>query len=319
MATLQAHKKSPYQTYKKPTWWSRNWLELAIIIVGFILINLIFLAKAYRETKTINPETAGQLGDFVGGYLGTIFALISVVFLYSTLKNQRHSSSIEKFENKYFELLRLHRDNVNEIGIGKDFGRKIFVILVREFRAIQTVTKELSEKLGLYYSNVDIFRISYTTLFYGVGPNSSRILKSALQKFNIKLVEELEKTLNTKEFKNKMKSQRSFKFTPFEGHQSRLGHYYRHLYQSVTYVDKQEIDIDKYEYIKTIRAQLSTHEQVLLLINSLTPIGKNWQTKNLLLSYRFVQNIPKDFFDKSTEIDIEELFPRDYFEWQRPS
>lgn len=317
MATSKQLTKSPYQTYTKPTLWSRYWLELVTIICGFISINIIFFAKAYRETKTINPETAGQLGDFVGGYIGTIFTLISVIFLYSTLKNQRHSSSIEKFENKYFELLRLHRDNVNEIGIGKDFGRKIFVTLIRELRAIQTITKDLSENLGLHYSKADVFRISYITLFFGVGPNSSRLLKSALQKFDKKLVEQLEKTLNTKGYKNKVKSQRGFKFTPFEGHQSRLGHYYRHLYQSVTFVDNQEIDIDKYEYIKTIRAQLSTHEQGLLLINCLTSMGQNWQTKNLLLKYRFVKNIPKDFFDKSTEIDIEELFPNDYFEWQR--
>jgi hypothetical protein len=310
--------ESPYETYVKPTWWSRNWLELATIIGGFISINLIFIAKAYRQTNTINPETAGQLGDFVGGYVGTIFALISVVFLYSTLKSQRQSSSIEKFENKYFELLRLHRDNVNEIGIGKDFGRKIFVNLIRELRAIQTITKNISTTLGLHYSSADIFRISFITLFFGVGPNSSRLLKSALQNFDKRLVEQLEKTLNTKECKNRVKSERGFKFTPFEGHQSRLGHYYRHLYQTVTYVDKQEIDIDKYEYIKTIRAQLSTHEQALLLINCLTPMGQNWEAKTLLLRYRFVQNIPKGFFDKSTEIDVESLFPNDYFEWQRP-
>lgn len=316
MATPKQQAKSPYQRYVKPTWLSRNWLELATIVGGFISINIIFIAKAYRQTNTINPETAGQLGDFVGGYVGTIFALISVVFLYSTLKNQRHSSSIEKFENKYFELIRLHRDNVTEIGIGKDFGRKIFVSLIRELRAVQTVTRELSIKLGLLYSSADIFRISFITLFFGVGPNSSRLLKSALEKFDKQLVDELEKILNAREYKNKIKSQRRFKFTPFEGHQSRLGHYYRHLYQSVTYVDKQEIDIDKYEYVKTIRAQLSTHEQALLFINSLTLMGSNWETQNLLLKYRFVQNIPKDFFDKTTEINIEEFFPTDYFEWQ---
>ena len=91
---------------------------------------------------------------------------------------------------------------------------------------------------------------------------------------------------------------------PFEGHQSRLAHYYRHLYQTVCYVDNQTLKIDKYEYVKTIRAQLTTHEQALLFINSLTPMGKGWNAKDLLVRYRFIKNIPDGFFDEKTEIEI---------------
>ena len=116
---------SKYQTYKKPSWWKRNIIEILTIFGGLIAINLIFFADAYTETNTVNPDTAGQLGDFVGGYIGTIFALVGVVLLYSTLKNQRVTTSVEKFETKYFELIKMHRDNVAEIGIGKDFGKNI--------------------------------------------------------------------------------------------------------------------------------------------------------------------------------------------------
>src|SRR5690606_6627997 len=100
------------------------------------------------------------------------------------------------------------------------------------------------------------------------------------------------------------------------GHQSRLGHYYRHLYQTVSYVNIQESNIDKYEFVKTIRAQLTTHEQALLFINSLTPIGKNWWNKNLMIGYKFVKNIPYCFFDEKGEIDLTSHFPKDYFEYQ---
>ncbi|MBC6995202.1 putative phage abortive infection protein [Neolewinella lacunae] len=305
-----------YATYKKPSWLERNWIEIFTIIGGLLAINLIFLAKAYRETNSIDPATAAQLGDFVGGYIGTIFALVSVVFLYSTLKNQRETSTIEKFETKYFELIKMHRDNVAEIGIGADLGKKIFVIMIREFRAILQIAKCVAFENGQTFNQKEFFNISYYALFFGVGPNSSRMLREALKGYDQSFVYEFEKSLNDKTIRSKVKSERKFKFNPFEGHQSRLGHYYRHLYQTVSYVNKQTVDIDKYEYVKTIRAQLTTHEQALLFINCLTPIGQVWWDENLISGYRFVKNIPYGFFDKETEIDLTSFFPADYFEYQ---
>lgn len=73
-------KQVTYETYTKPNWWQRNRTEALTIIGGIVAINLILIANVYRETNTVNPETAAQLGDFVGGYIGTIFALVSVVF-----------------------------------------------------------------------------------------------------------------------------------------------------------------------------------------------------------------------------------------------
>lgn len=231
-------------------------------------------------------------------------------------ENQAETSAIEKFQNRYFELIKMHRDNVAEIGIGEDFGRKIFVILIREFREILKITKGISEQTNQTFTPEQLFVVSYCALLYGVGPNSSRIFKEALKGYDKVFVDKLEAGLNNDITKNKVRADRGFRFTPFEGHQSRLGHYYRHLYQAICYVDQQTINIDKYEYVKVIRAQLTTHEQALLFINSLTAIGSVWWEKKLIDTYRLVQNIPLGFFDEQTEIDIVSRFPNDYFEWQ---
>ncbi|MBA2583833.1 MAG: putative phage abortive infection protein [Bacteroidetes bacterium] len=306
-----------YENYQQPNWWSKNWVEFTTIVGGLIAINLIFIAKVYRVSETVNPETAGQLGNFVGGYIGTIFALIGVVFLYSTLKNQRETSQVEKFENKYFELIKLQRDNVSEIGIGEDFGRKIFVILIREFRAILQLTSKIALRTNQSFSQEQVFIISYYALFFGVGPNSSRLLKEALKDQDKTFVDEFDEALKSDIEQKKAKTDKNLKFRPFGGHQSRLGHYYRHLYQTVSYVNNQSFSLDKYEYVKNIRAQLTTHEQALLYINSLTPLGSDWWKDNLIVNYRIVQNIPSGFFDKDTEIDLPSYFPKDYFEWQK--
>jgi len=115
--------------------------------------------------------------------VGTIFLLISIVLLYATLKYQRLTFSIEKFETKFFDLVRMHRDNVAEIAIGKDSGKKIFVILLREFRSITEFVSELAKKRKIKLKKDEIFVISYYVLFFGVGPNSSRMLRKALVEF----------------------------------------------------------------------------------------------------------------------------------------
>ena len=102
-------------------------IEIAIFSAGLIAINLIFIPEAFRETGTLSTVGAGQLGDFVGGYVGTFFALVSVLLLTATLKNQRKSEELREFETKYFELIRLHRANVAEIKNGAVKGRRLFL------------------------------------------------------------------------------------------------------------------------------------------------------------------------------------------------
>lgn len=299
-----------------PRLWAEYRTEVVIVIAGFVVMNLVFIAGAFREGSTINRTAAGQLGDFVGGYIGTVFALISVVLLFATLKNQRRAAQEQNFETKYFELIKMHRDNVAELYLQDTYGRRIFVLLIREFRCILAITRQIADKCQQTLTQQQLLHIAYYCLLYGTGPNSSRMLKMSLGSFDSNFVSMLEDELNKTEVKEKIQKERNFGYKPFEGHQSRLGHYYRHLYQSVCYVDKQAFPLDKYEYVKTIRAQLSTHEQALLLLNSLAPVGQNWWHKGLITKYRMVQNLPRDFFNPQTELDVNKLFEHGYFEWE---
>jgi hypothetical protein len=296
--------------------WSDYRAELCIVVLGLILMHIILVAGAFRDADTINPTGAGQFGDFVGGYVGTLFSLLSVVLLFITLRSQRRAAAEENFETKYFELVKMHRENVAEFKLQDTQGRRGFILLLREFREIAKVVRNLALKHDLALSKRDLIHIAYNSLYFGVGPNSSRMLKLSLSKFDKGFIDELEATLDSPLLKDKIKAERNFGYVPFEGHQSRLGHYYRHLYQTVCYVDNQVLGINKYEYVKTVRAQLTTHEQALLLINSLAPMGQNWWRKDLIKRYRMVQNLPQDFFDKTSELDIQSIFGPGYFEWE---
>ncbi|MBK6283686.1 MAG: hypothetical protein IPF54_14470 [Draconibacterium sp.] len=62
-----------------------------------------------------------------------------------------------------------------------------------------------------------------------------------------------------------------FYYFPFDGHVNLLGHYYRHLFQTAKYITEQDMlsDKEQYGYIKTLRAQLTNFEQLLLYYNSI--------------------------------------------------
>ncbi|RZT93579.1 putative phage abortive infection protein [Ancylomarina subtilis] len=116
------------------------------------------------------------------------------------------------------------------------------------------------------------------------------------------------------------KSTKKTKF--FGGHQYQLGHYFRHLFQAVKFIDQQPAwlfsKVDKYEYAKILRAQMSNYEQALLFINSLTVLGRNWEYNNkegkrLISEYHMIKNLPQHF--------IPNMNPKDYypdvnFEWK---
>ncbi|MBM1108200.1 putative phage abortive infection protein [Aurantibacter crassamenti] len=305
--------KKPYlrPDYKPKNWWQRNWIELLTIAVGVIIIHIFLLFKAFNGNE-LNSTNASEFGSFIGGYMGTLFALVSVIFLYTTLRDQRRTSEIEKFETRFFELIRLHRDNVQEITLKTQNGKKIFVLFIREFREIMKIVKDVFKNDKL--EKKQIIEISYLAFFYGIGPNSTRILKNSLSDYNKTKVKKLTEELQSQ--KQEVKKERNFNYVPFEGHQSRLGHYYRHLFQSIAYCHNKKIDIDKYEYIKLIRAQLSNHEQALLFLNSISKLGKPWKDENLIKTYRLIKNIPEDFFDPKKEIDIKELYPEMIFEYE---
>jgi len=167
------------------------------------------------------------LDRLLGGYVGAIFVLISVVLLYITLKSQRRAAELQSFENKYFELIKMHRDNVAEIDLQGAGGKKLFVLLMRELRSALHLVRQIARTSAPQLANRDLLHVAYYCLFFGVGPNSSRMLKMSLATFDPEFIEAVEAELNKPETKKRIREERKFRYDPFEGHQSRLGHYYR--------------------------------------------------------------------------------------------
>lgn len=298
-------------------------MKIIIRCIFLIFIILCVSCPIYKYYQNFNQfgislDTTnwGTFGDFIGGTVGSIFGFISVILIYVTFENQRNTSQLEKFENKYYALIQLHRDNVAELSLKSESGKKVILLIIREFREALDIVKRVALENNIVLNKPQLMELTYMSIFYGVGPNSTRVLINSLNSYEDKFLIDLERKLQNN--KNAIQAKRKFDYTPFEGHQSRLGHYFRHLYQTISFVDNQKFlsSKKKKEYVKTIRAQLSNHEQALLFFNSISRIGKPWYDDGLILRYSLIKNLPKSFIDEEKEIDVKEIYPTLIFEWE---
>jgi hypothetical protein len=78
-----------------------NKVEFAIFLVGLIIIHAFFLVEVYQGDGIYDAAKAGQFGDLIGGYVGTIFLLLSIGLLYSNLKWQRIAIENASHESNY--------------------------------------------------------------------------------------------------------------------------------------------------------------------------------------------------------------------------
>ena len=319
-----------------------------MLILGTIIF-LCFVYNIYWDgyRGNINYEVSGQLGDFLGGVVGSLFSLAGTLLMVLTFKEQSKQNKIESFEMKFNEMLHLHKENVNEIHVGDDSGRKAIETLFYQLRNIYILTenaineiekrsllnedKEKTEKLDkmqLFFSIPEnklkiLHELSYGYFFYGLKFYITKDKQDIRFDINISIVEILLKTPN---------------LLLFTSCNSILGHYFRHLYQIIQYIanDKDLKESQKYNYAKIVRAQLSDFEQALLYYNSLSIMGYNWirsinkqkiDKMCLIARFRLIKNIPycfgyfgirpDDFFH--IEKEVWRKYNKNFFELDLPN
>ncbi len=246
-----------------------DWGLTAALILLFVGLSAIFLPY-YKLNGTkfwgseIQISNYGELGDFIAGITGTLISVAAFILLYLTYKTQKQELSEtrdilnkqhqtfekQQFETTFFNLLNLHDSIVNSI----------------DFKTIHTTTsrykveKEIEIKKGR-----DCFVLFYRAFQIHYGKVRSK-QKSVSQLELIKTAYE------------------NF----FEDHKTDLGHYFRNLYHIIKFIDRSEI-MNKQQYASIVRAQLSSHELLLLFYNGLSKYGKKF--KPLIERYRLLKNL----------------------------
>ena len=311
---------------------------LILILISF-LVPFIFTRPSFKSD--LDFSIPSQIGDTIGGLMNPFIALAGVLVtgiafyiqykanllqrelfvqeqkenqkqIQGQIDNQNRQIEIQQFESQFYEMLKLHRENVTEMKIsGYDFeevgklkkvekiteGRKVFVTMKTEFECIlalfvkdKKLDKELFHKCyKLFFSGLDEFEKAYDDEYLIIG-----LLKKARKQHEYPESSKIRKNQERKEFLPDVKLY--FNYKPFSGHASRLGHYFRHLYMTVKSVANSHIITDyeeRMKYLRILRAQLSNHEQILLFYNWLSEYGIDWENDkhSFLTEYCMIHNL----------------------------
>lgn len=335
-------------------------IAIVLLVTTSILLFVGPELVLQRLSTIPGTKSKAETGEAFGGTLGPIIAWVASILTFGAFwvqfkanEQQKFDLQIERFENKFYRMVEIQRENVSEISIGNSLsGRKAFISMFNELRYIylfarnflnredqKRLLKHMADKNEL--NDEEIFNISYLIFFFGVGQNSTKLILDLIdekyQGILINLEEELKeekskwrinkKQISIDEITYEGDSQFTLRlpYTPFDGHLSRLSHYIRHLYQLVKFINDQPESIinyeEKYNYASTVRAQLSAHEQLLLYYNALSVLGKPWLEKenNLLIKYCMIKSIPiplADFYKTPKEcLPLKNKQGKTMFEW----
>lgn len=115
------------------------WIFVPLIIVVFEVAMILFLR--HKFVAGIEYDFWGIFGDFFGGVIGTVLTFVSVIILAMTFKQQKEITNanlkqqdIQRFNDMFYELLRLYREQVESLSLEKiGEGDKEVVYKGKEF------------------------------------------------------------------------------------------------------------------------------------------------------------------------------------------
>jgi len=261
-----------------------NWFDKLLMRKRFyIIVTLLFVGvfayifkwqhilHFFDDEYVVNHELLGTYGDFIGGVLGTIFALISTLILIRTFNQQRavtekNKEQIEnqRFNDLFFELLRLYQSEISEL--------------------CGTINKERgNEKITINYNNKDFFDFEKSLLQRAFNPTTSYEgnIKGAINAIN-KVKAEVILVGKEEVIRKRVK---------------------------YDLLDNAELkEKIKKNYLKIIRAQLTDSELFFIRYNGMTYYGDNF-TK-YINKYNVIKHLPafdllefKDWWKDLTQIE----------------
>jgi len=314
-----------------------NWLLVGSFLF-VLIVAAQFLRASGGPSFDISPEYWAQFGAFVGGILLATTLVYQFYIFKKQKEQSEAQFRKTQLQSRFYEMIKYHRENVLEfkhILPDKEKettveGRKVFVEIYKQFldlhefvsdkkrltrHNIQSVSKlfsgtdletisQIRKQIGAsedHQGDIKVTKfawidISYHILFFGLGGERERSALLTLNRYNHEFLDEIFDELENKNASYDKRDKGFIKY--YGGHLHRLGHYYRHLFQTVKLIDQTK-DLtykEKYAYVKNLRAQLSTYEQITLYIDSISGLGNQWEfgdEKNYFITkYNLIQNIP---------------------------
>lgn len=275
---------------KKLLYTIKSWFGNArfYFIVAFLFLTIAVFCFTWRIWGSlsiqlpINPEIWGQFGDFVGGILGTVFSLISVMLVVWTFNAQNKTAETQRFNDLFFELLHLYRSQVHEMSskfVDVQLGKNDNGDMVKRIKSIV----ECNDK--------DFFEVEKGKIQqnYTSQKNYDKNIQTASQLYQSFYADNIDK----------------------------MSAYFRTLYRIYDLLDNSKLDEQHIkEYLKIVRAQLTESELFFIRYNAMTEYGKKFVKyinkyhilKHLSITDRLEFKDWWDGMDNQSKLGINTLF-----------
>lgn len=242
-----------------------KWLYIIIGISFITIFAFIFkwgtIIEWQNPNYVVDNELLGTFGDFIGGVLGTFFSIISIIVVVKTFSHQRKVTEdnekqleTQRFNDLFFELLRLYQSEVNELCGQYDLPK-----------AKRENDQTEIESTEIVYNNKDFFDFE------------KEMLQQSFQ--------------YGKSFENNRKNSLSFYMLFYIKNRTKMGAYFRTLYRIYDLIDNALIDEkSKKNYLKIMRAQLTESELFFIRYNALSYYGQKFI--KYINKYHILKHLP---------------------------
>ena len=261
-----------------------SFLALTIMIVGIITF---FKYGSWNFGPVLDEAKMGQFGDFIGGLVGTLVALVGIILYYVALKEQRKELRIGQ------EVLKLQSEALNNQMI--EFQKQNEeIVSTRKLYEQQTKTMKKQQFDSNFYSLLSVYRSIKNNLNSNIkNKDFFNTTYSELERGVIKLDDDPFHVTHNKIIDN---------YTHvYLNHRGKLSSYFKTVYRILKFIDDCDHlkDDEKIFYCKIFRAQISDDELLILYYNYQSIYG--FRAQQLVLRYdllKHVQRLSKIEFTK---------------------
>ena len=257
------------KTYTNLAWFFIG-LGFLIAVVGLGIYVCI-------ETTSFNLNL---LGDFYGGSVASLWSLAGLFLIYVAFLGQKQQLLNQQMEIMYSQLevkyTRLELEGQKQEMIEQNktlrqqkFDNTFFQLLSNHSTIVNSMDLRKYGGKEVFAEGRDCFNTFYQKLEHYIKTKNKKIKLDPKK-------EDLESTIE---------SYHLF----YERDQNNLGHYFRNLYHIIKFIDNSDIKKNK-TYTNFVRAQLSSHELVLIFYNCLSSNGKE-KFKPLIEKYALLKNM----------------------------
>ncbi len=301
-----------------------------------------FLAPYYLSVYPLEMSLSSNIASSINGLMSPFIAIAAAILTFMAFwvqynANQRMIDEDRKqqIERQFYEMLKIHNDNVKSFHVERSIpirlsfreyeptqlknlyadGQSYLQIILLEFNYVYEKIKEVmpGEKEKWFSISYDIFYngAEYTRKLNKINDDTLHFFQSCRN--CIWQFSEYEKfTVMGDDI--------------FRGHVAQLNSYYRHLFlivKTIVRIDDKIMNYsEKRQFLRIVRAQLTSVEQVLLFYNWKSECGWKWEQdikdgseNHFFTDYRMIHNINPDdciAFSKQELLDEMNKKNKDY-------